>query len=190
MKPDKRYNKDIKDRFRKVSMNNEHMHKGFGSSGWGSAGRGRAKSEYNGSFVMENRQKSASQAHVAYKCCGTGWSSYGRAKPISSDCNSKAQNTTAIRSSSEKGNFPSDQGSSLRTSGSCEKWKKVTTPWGTSLTQPNRIGRERNGNFWPSGSNASGQNTPRAGVSYNWRQSTQFDTSCNESGQSTSQSNV
>ncbi|XP_062086328.1 5'-3' exoribonuclease 3-like [Humulus lupulus] len=152
MKQDKRYNMNIQDRFRKVSINSEYMHNGSGSSGWRSAGRGMARTEYNGSLVMHNRQRSASHDHVVYKSCDTGWG------------NSKAHNINAIRSSSEKGNFHNDQASSLQTSGSCEKWKKVTTPWATPLTQPNRIGQPRNGNVWQ-----SSQNISRSDVSNNWR---------------------
>ncbi|KAM6576534.1 hypothetical protein CsatB_028371 [Cannabis sativa] len=157
MRPNKRYN----------NYTQNHMNNGFGSSKWGSsAGRGRAKLGYNGSFAMENPQKSVSHDHVVYKSSGTGWSSNGRGRPIRSDCYSKAQN--------------------IQTSGSCEKWKKATTPWGTPLTQHNSIGQPSNRNFWPSRNNVSSQSTSQS----NWRQNTRSGVGSNELGQSTSKTHV
>ncbi|KAM6595692.1 hypothetical protein CsatA_006216 [Cannabis sativa] len=122
IRPDKRYDINIHDRLRKVSINSEHMHNG-----------------------------------------------YGREKSIGFDYDSKAHNINAARLSRENGNFHCDQANSVQAYGSCEKWKKVTTPWGTSLTQPNRIDQPWNSNVWQSRRAASSQNISRADVSNNWR---------------------
>uniref|UniRef100_A0A803PXS0 5'-3' exoribonuclease n=1 Tax=Cannabis sativa TaxID=3483 RepID=A0A803PXS0_CANSA len=122
VKQDKRYNINIHDRLRKVSINSEHMHNG-----------------------------------------------YGREKSIGFDYDSKAHNINATRLSRENGNFHCDQANSVQAYGSCEKWKKVTTPWGTSLTQPNRIDQPWNSNVWTSRRAASSHNISRADVSNNWR---------------------